>query len=514
MSKGQYIKSTVLVMIITILSKISGFGVDALIAYKYGPSFSSDVFVFVYGLTTIVFVSVGRAIGSVFIPLLTELKINATVGTRNKFINNVLNLFILILLCISILGIIFAKYIVIVLGPGFINNYSQQEFEQVVLATRIIMVSLMFIGIQSVFVGVLNAFKEFAVASSIAVFSNLVIIIYLFFFNNIFGLIGLIIALLISVIIQGVVLFPSLKKHQYRYQFKLDLKDTQLIEMFKNLPPVLLGSSILQINMMVDRMLATTISQGALALLNFASKLNLIITHVLGMAIATIVYPIFSEKLSQNDQLGFKITLIKSINITNLLIIPSSVGLVVLGEPIIRIIYERGAFGPSATKVTAELLCFYALAMMVFSLREILNRCFYSLKDTKTPMKNSILGVLINITLNLIFIKILGLNGIALSSSISATIVTLLLFVSLKRKFKIPVSGMVLNALKVLIASGIMGLVVHFLYNPFLLYINNEVITLLMIIILGSLLYVSLIYFLRIEEYQQLIGIIRKKIAK
>ncbi|MEM5608969.1 lipid II flippase MurJ [Bacillus toyonensis] len=180
--KSSFIKSTLIVIIFTFLSKVSGFGVDTLLAYTYGPSFYSDLYVFLISIVTLIFIAVGGAVSTTFSPILSELIVKGTKEEQNRFISNTLNVFLLLLIFMCIGCFSFAKQIIEILAPGFTTNYSLKELEIAINSVRIISLTLILIGIQSILVGILNCYKSFRVASSVSIYSNLTLIVFLFFF--------------------------------------------------------------------------------------------------------------------------------------------------------------------------------------------------------------------------------------------------------------------------------------------------------------------------------------------
>ncbi|MGH1012815.1 murein biosynthesis integral membrane protein MurJ [Bacillus toyonensis] len=459
--KSSFIKSTLIVIIFTFLSKVSGFGVDTLLAYTYGPSFYSDLYVFLISIVTLIFIAVGGAVSTTFSPILSELIVKGTKEEQNRFISNTLNVFLLLLIFMCIGCFSFAKQIIEILAPGFTTNYSLKELEIAINSVRIISLTLILIGIQSILVGILNCYKSFRAASSVSIYSNLTLIVFLFFFHNKLGQYGIVYAIGIGYGISIISLLPFIRKTGFNYKLYLNFKDKKFREMCKRVGPVFLGSSVLQINLIIDSMLASTIGPGSLSILNYASKLNVLITHVIGLAIATVAFPTLSELAAQNDKIKFTKVLKKVVNMTCIIIVPITLIIISLKEPIISLLFERGQFNYRDTLKTAEILLFYSPAMIFITLREVYNRAFYSLYDTKTPMIISILGVVINIVLKLVLLEYLSLAGIALATSISVVLVTILQMLYLNKK-QIVMKG----AIKVLLQVLILGL-------PMYIFVKN-----------------------------------------
>ncbi|WP_052356452.1 murein biosynthesis integral membrane protein MurJ [[Clostridium] dakarense] len=202
-----------------------------------------------------------------------------------------------------------------------------------------------------------------------------------------------------------------------------------------------------------------------------------------------------------------------------ILIIPVSIGAIVLSEPVVRVVFERGKFDSVATELTSVALSYYSIGMVGLALKSILDKVFYSLKDTKTPMVNGALAMGINILLNLILINFMGYKGLALATSISSIICVILLFRKLKNKIGyFGQDKIIMTLVKCTIASSLMGIVVYIMHKfvEFNFYLNKigEVISLFAFIIIGALIYALSIKFMKIEEFDILFGIFKSKLDK
>ena len=169
--------------------------------------------------------------------------------------------------------------------------------------------------------------------------------------------------------------------------------------------PVLLGSAVRQINGVVDKTLASELIEGSISALTYAQRINDMVIAVFVMAITTVVFPMLSQAFSQGDDNQLKKILNQGVNIILLVTVPATIGMILLAEPIVRIFFERNAFDAQATFMTSGALVFYSIGLVGSSLRLMLNKVFYSFHDTKTPMINGAMAVMLNIVLNLLFIR-------------------------------------------------------------------------------------------------------------
>lgn len=517
MSKKSVTQNTIIIIGLTIISKIVGFFRESLIAAKYGISFSSDIYVFAWGVTNMLFASIGVALSTTFIPMLSEYIENKSFKDRNYFVNNILNITIILVIILSGIGIICGKYVVLAFGPGFATEYSNGEFIQAIKITRIVFISLISIGIQNVLTGVLQAHKEFTVPATMSIFFNIILIIYLIFWGTKYDALGLAFALVIGFFIQAVIHIPKYKFLGYKYKFIIDFKDNDIRKMGKLILPVIIGTSITQVNFFVDRAFASNVGTGGMSTLNFANKLNLFIYGVFGMAISTVVYTELSRNSAKDDNELYEKTLTKAINVINLIMIPATVGMVILRKPIIDVVFKHGAFDNTAAMLTAAVLLCYAPAMVVYGIRDVMNRAFYSLSDTKTPMINSAFGVVVNIILNIILVKLMGVKGLALATTVAAIVTTLLLLITFIKKTNFNYNEIKIVFFKTILSSSFMGVIVFIIHNILNKVLGGSLIyTLLNLMIStvsGIVVYMIFIRIFNVDEYKYFISKIKTKIV-
>ena len=223
------------------------------------------------------------------------------------------------------------------------------------------------------------------------------------------------------------------------------------------------------------------------------------------------MYPIIQRWLEENIK-GLKSTISEAISIISLLVIPATIGAMIFSEEIVSLLFGRGAFTIEAITMTGNALFYYSIGMIAFGLRDILSRAFYALQDTKTPMINATISVVLNIFLNIIMSRYLGIGGLALATSIAAMVGTLLMFVTLRKK----IGGLGLRKIarsffKMSIASLIMGFLAWWSFNFFKANLRENI-ALLLAIGVGALVYAILIYFMRIPEVDHTIKLVKERV--
>ena len=505
-------KTTLGLMIITMLSKFMGFIRETVLVAIHGASAIADAYITAMNMPFVIFATIGAALGTTFIPLFFEIENNDGRENALNFSNNIFNIVIILSFLLALLGYVFAEP----LTKLFAMKFEGETLKLATGFTRTIIWGMIFIGLSNIMTAWLQIKGKFFIAGIVGIPYNILIIIGIILSsNNNLKLLG--IATLIGTASQLLIQLPSALKSGYKYRLYLNLKDKYLIKMMRLIVPVFIGVGVNQLNTVIDRSLAYTLGDGAFTILNSANKLNNFVLGLFTATIISVIYPNLSKLCNEEKRDNFVNTIKKSINSIVILIVPISVGAIVLAEPIVRIVFERGKFTQQDTKMTAIALSFYSIGMLAFSLRDILNKVFYSLKDTKTPMINGTISMIINIILNVILIKFMGYGGLAFATSLSAIICIILLLLSLKNKIEyFGQDKILITIIKCTISAVVMGIVTkisyEFISNIILEGMAYEIIGLLSAIVVGILVYLSMIMILKVEETYEIINLAKLKL--
>jgi len=516
MKENKVLKSSMIVMLFVIIGKMLAIVRDSLMFSKFGTTHSADIYVWCFGVVFL-FTSLGYGLSTTIIPILTDYIENKELNDRNSFVNNVTNTSMLFTIIITGIGILCSYYIVYFFANNLAND--PMIFNQTVKILRIMFLSVLFLTLQGVVAGALQAHKEFSIPAAMAAAANLIYIIYLSLFVDKFGLTGFAITTVLAFFVQFVINVPKFKKLGYKYKLELDFKNKDLRKLFLLMIPIIISTATMQFNLFINRSFAMSLYEGATSILECANKVTLLTYEVFAVAVSMIIYPILSTFIVQNNHEEYKKSLVKSINIINLVMIPAALAIVILREPLISVLYLRGKFSLRDVSLVSEALVFYSPTMIAYGVRDVLNRAFYSAKDTKTPMVYSVVGVVINVILSIILYRYMSVPGLTLSSSISSVVITLMLLFKMNKKFKgIDFSSMLRTLVKISIASVTMGVVVYIIKKIFIInatsaFIINSII-LLVCTTVGCIMYFAITFLLRIEECTYLWGIIKNKIVR
>lgn len=494
-------------MIITIITKVFGFLREIALTYFYGASAISDVYLIAETIPRSIFALVGTGLATTFIPIYNKIQKDMGEEEGHRFSSNVINSVLLLTAVIIFIVLFFTPQVVTLFASGF----EGETMELAITFTRISIIGILFSGLIYILNAYLQLKDNFVIPALISLPMNLVIILSFYLGNRIddkmlaYGLVA-------SVLIQLLFILPSVVKNRFRYQMVIDWKDVYLKEMLYLALPVIIGTSVNQLNVLVDKNIASNVTVGGISALNYANRLNVFIQGLFVAPIITVIYPNISRKVIHSDYSGLKKVINESIVYISLLVIPATVGAMVLSRPIIELLFLRGKFDATAASLTSQALFYYALGMFAFAMREIFSRIFYSYKDTKTPTINAMIGVALNIVLNLILSRYMGISGLALATSISAMVTTFLLVYQLRNKVThFGLRETSVKIIKIIGASLVMGIAALGLFR-FLTESHSSNLSLILSIGVSALIYASLILILRIDEIGRITEFIRMKL--
>jgi putative peptidoglycan lipid II flippase len=511
MSKKTLARAAAVIMVVSLISKATGFLRDALNASAFGASGTLDAYLMSLNIPNILFGIFGLAITTTFIPILSETYNKSGKEKMFEFANSVMNILMLVSLVLCIIGWIFTPEIVKVIA----FNYKGNARELTVYLTKISIINILFLSLNSGYTAVLQTLDDFIAPALVGIIANIPIILYVLMGNK-YGIVGLTIATMIGNGLQILIQLPWLIKNKYRYSFKINFKDTRIKKMLVLIAPVIIGTGVNQINEVIQKSLASGLPAGSITALDYSNKLNQLIYFTFASAIVTVIYPSLSREGSSKNFDNFKKRISDAVNNINLVVMPACIALLVLRVPIISVLFMHGAFNERAVKMTSVALLYLASGMVFWGIRDVFNRAFYAIQDTKTPMINGALGVVVNVIFSVILINYMGLGGLTLSITIAAFVSCVLLIKDLRKKIG-SVNGMemVVTSSKILIASGIMGIVIYFINHYLSLTftgLKGQLLIILLSAIVGAMIYIVMLIILKVKQLLLIFNIIKSKI--
>ncbi|MGF6906247.1 murein biosynthesis integral membrane protein MurJ [Fusobacterium sp. PH5-44] len=462
-------KSSILVMIIIMVSRILGLIRASLIAYFFGASEMTDAYNSAFKISNFFRQLLGEgALGTSFIPIYND-KINTHGQESGKeLIYSILNLIFIFSTVVTLLMIIFSKEIIAFTVSGF----SPETKDLASQLLKIMSTYFIFISLSGMICAILNNFKKFLIPASTSIFFNLAIIGGAYYHGKTsFGIKALAYGVVIGGIFQLLVVLPSFFSIVKGYSFKINFKDPYLKNIFLLIVPMLVGIVARQVNTIIDQQFGSFLKVGGVTALENATRLYLLPIGVFGISISTVIFPTLSKAASQNDMIAVKKNLSKGLNILLFLVIPSTFVLTFYAKDIVRLTLGYGKFGNEAILITSNTLIFYSLGLYFYTSIHLLTRAFYSMKNSKDPVIFSIISILVNISLNFLLIKPMAHMGLALSTSVASGVNFTLLFIIFRKKYvPLPILNTFIFFLKVILCS-IAALVASY-------FINNTIIKL------------------------------------
>ena len=504
----KMIKTAGFMTIATLLAKVCGMFRDMLIAAYFSTSYIGDAYMTATKLPTMLFdLVIGGVITASFIPIFNGILQKENKKEAMRFANKFISMVLLITIIISVLGILFQSPLIGLLAPEFDEKTHNLAAE----LSGIMFPMIIFTGLAFSFVGILQSFGEFNIPAIMSLVSNLAVIIYFPLFGKKYGVYGLCVTMLIAWSLQVIIQIPSLKKTGYRFRPTFKIYDKNIKAALLLAGPLLISTWVQPLYSIVNTRIASGIS-GGVTMLEYANRLYTVMVGVFSFVVTNLIFPKLSKSnASDNNEESAKL-LTSSLKAIIFIILPLMFGFIILSKPIISLIYEHGKFGAEDSLKTALALSCYSVGMIGFSINEILTKAFFSRKNSKTPMYNAIISMIVNIILAYTLSPKFGIYGLALSTAGGSSVNAILNYICTRVKYgKLFQKSDVVNTIKVTVSALIMSVLVYFTYQKINVYFAPSTISNLFICmicaILGVAVYAILCVLLKVDE----VAIVLKK---
>jgi len=518
---GTIAKSAGTVGVAVMCSRILGLIREQVFAGMFGAGTAYDAFVVAFRIPNLLRDLFGEgALSAAFVTVFSDYDTNRTQQQTWLLASNVLVFFAIALSLITLVGIYMAGPIVSLFAPDFAEIPGK-----VALTTKLTMIMmpfLVFISLSAVVMGILNTKGRFFVPAMASSFFNL---------GSIVGGVGLALLLpkygqpaiagmaigtLIGGILQLGMQFPTLFKTGFSFRPHIRLSDPGLKRILRLMIPATIGLSATQINLFINTKFASSCVEGSVSWLQYAFRLVQLPIGIFGVAFSIAAMPVLARHAAKVDIQGMRETLVSSLTMVFCLTIPASAGLILLDKPIIRLIFERGAFTATDTNATAQALALYAIGLFAYSANKIMVPVFYALDDTKYPVIASFLSVATNLLIISSTITAFQHRAIALSVSCSAILSLFFLSIVLYKKLNgYSITYLAKGLLKICFATLIMSsliIEVHTRFAPW--FVGNmyqKIVSLFALILAAGLAYSFILYFLRLHELTDIIDKLKAK---
>ena len=516
---GSIVRPASTVAFFTLLSRIFGLIRDMVLAFAFGAGSQADAFFVAFRIPNLLRRLVAEgALTASFIPVYVDYLENYEPQDAERVVNITATLLTIVLTGLTLIGILLSPWIIHVLAPGF--DAIPSKFQLTVTLNRIIFPYIFFISLVALCMGVLNANGHFAAPAAAPILLNLFMIAGALWFTHWFHqkpVFGLAAGVLLGGLSQLLLQLPALRIKRIRIRPKFSLKDPAVKRIGRLFLPAAFGAAIYQLNIFVSTLLASFLPGGSVSYLWYSNRLMEFPLGVFGVALATAAFPSLSRQSSRNQSELFRHTLDETLRLVTFIALPAMMGLIILRTPIIEVLLQRGAFDHVTTKLTAEALLYYCLGLWPIAVGRILVAAFYSLQDTTTPVKVSIVAFIGNVVMSLILMGPMLHCGLALANSLSALInVAILLFLFQKKIGSWGWGWIRDTGAKVMLASIVMGfclwMVVHgFPWGPHTRFLH-KVLQLILYVGGGGAIFLLLCFLLGVREIKTIAGILSRRL--
>jgi putative peptidoglycan lipid II flippase len=520
--KKHILKSASIISLVTIVSRVLGYVRDQRITLLLGTSAAADAYVLAYRIPNLFrrLVAEGSMTAS-FIPVFSTY-----MGEKSKeevwdFANKLFWTLALVVAAITVLGMIFSPAVVHLFAG---NNAAGA---QAVELNRIVFPYLFFISLAALAMGILNCFHVFGLPAATPVILNLATILFTFavvrsHFKD--AATSIVVGILVGGVMQFLMQVPQLVRKGMTFKFGISFSHPGIKNVARLMIPRLFGIGIGQINLFLDTRFATAslMPAGSLAALYVADRVMELVLGGYAIAVATAILPMMSHQAAAKDYESLKKTLAFSVRIVAFITIPAALGLMILREPIIRVLFQHGQFVAESTKLTARALLYYAIGLPALATVKLVVPAFYSTSDTKTPVIVASISLVINVVLNIVFLqfffKRVQNGGPALATAIACFFDFFALFIIFRLRYGAMGTMDILRSFgKISVCASIMG-VACWLGNHYTEFtVHSRFLVQLLVfsglIVGATALYLALAWLFRCHEIQEVYGIATRRRA-
>lgn len=422
----------------TLLSRMLGYLRDVVMASFLGASVFSDAFVAAFRVPNLLRRLFGEGSLSIaFVPVFADCLNHQGRAEAEKFAARALRLLLLVLIVVAIGGVFLAPVIVHLLAYGFTSH--PEQYALCVQLTRWMFPYIIFIGLVALCMGILNTMGHFAAPAlaptmlNVGMISSLLIAAWLSP-SKTYQVLGLSLGVLLGGVLQLGLQVPFLIKKNIRFWRSFRLWHPAMKQVLVLMGPAVFGAAVYQINSLVNTLLASLLPTGSVSYLYYADRLVQFPLGIFAIALATAVLPTLSRQAAQGQMEDLRGTFAHAVKLVFFITMPSMVGMIVLREPIVALLFQRGQFDAHTTRWTASALLYYGVGLWAFAAVRIVLNTFYAIKDTRTPVRMAIISIAANAALGATLMWPMKHNGLALALSLASALNLGLLTIALRKR--------------------------------------------------------------------------------
>ena len=440
MQQNRIFRTAILLMVTTILSRILGYMRDMVMMPMYGQGAVTDAFTAAFKIPNFLYqIIIGGAISAAFIPVFSAYLAKEDQNNAWQISNIVISWATLLMGVGVVTAFIFAPQIMPFLFPG----YDEATMALTVMLTRIMLLQPVFMALSGISMGILHANQHFVWPAIGSMLYNLFIVLFGILLSRPieahypgFGIVGFSVGVVCGSLAYFLVQAPKLRRVNFSYSFSLNVHHPGFIRLIHLLIPVLIGLSVKQINLLVNDRLASSLVKGTVTALGLAQKIMNVPIYVFASAIAVAIFPTMTRQAALHDMAEFKKSVSLGIRSVAFICMPSTIGIIVLREPIIRLlfVFQNGKFTAQDATIAGQALLFYCLGLTFYCVADVLLRAFYAQQNTIMPVMTSVVTVAVNVLLSFILVRLMAHGGLALAYSLAGTVQCVVLFLLLRRR--------------------------------------------------------------------------------
>lgn len=425
-------KTVGIVMIIMVFSRLlSLFSVIAYTSFFGTESIEINIFSYATQLPNIIFTVFGTALTTVVIPIFASNLESGNKKRAYKFADNVISLATVFTLGLALIGLLIAPLL------PLLTKYkaNEQDYNFAVMALRIMFPIMIFYALNYIFQGILQSFGKFNMPAFVSIPSSIIQIGYVIFFGNKYGVKGLLIATFIALSTQALILIPPILKTDYRYKLSFNYKDEDVQKAVKLMIPIIIGTSAEPLNLFFNVIIAANLGDGdMIAMLTLIQNLVSYAVLAFIFSVTAVAFPKFSALASRSDISEFKNSVVKVLTSMFYFLMPATVGFILVRKELINLLVGWNKFTPENVALASVLFALYSLGVVGRGVKEVVDRAFYSLKDTKAPAIIGVIIMTVNISMSLLLLRFIGVYGIPVAYSVSILTGSAVLLLLLRKK--------------------------------------------------------------------------------
>ena len=502
------------------ISRVLGFVRDISVSSTFGISWQADAYAAAFTIPDLIyFALVGGGLSSAFIPVFSSYLATNKEEEGYEMASTILNIVALASMVLIAIGMVFTPQLV-----ELLTNLQHGEAEQAaaltILLTRIMFAQSFFMCLAGISQGILQCYKEFTVPALGAVVYNIAIIVIGLLLAKYIGIMAFTIGVVAGAALNLLLQIRAMRQYRFSYPLTINLHHPGVKKFFLLFMPVVLGLSMNEINLLVSQYLASTLGEGVVYALKQAQRIMMLPVGSFAAAIGLSVFPTMTSHVGRGEMEEYKQNLTMGLRTIIFITLPASAGLMALSRPVVRAMYQQGAVTSEQIEMVSVILVFYCIGIVGYGSQQILNRGFYAVQDTKSPVLINVFVLLFNIVLSIALVGPLEYRGLALAYSLTGLLSMAVLGFFLRRKIG-PYGGQALlkSALQSVAASVVMALIVYYTAAGLeqMLDVSGKLMQVVQVaagISIGVFVYAVMAIVMKMEEARMVLRVVKRKLRR